>query len=321
MLILERELFEQCLDYLRQYQPSSLPIYYLIYGICNKNHPWNGSEFVVDQWPNPKAIVCRPIASLKNAHRRDPSVRQICYTVTVWSCDPEKLEQLLSKPNILPWNREIMFHGVSCPGDRNAVENVCLREGELDVAAGNGCEQDCCDVMELRPETLRLCSLDVPVGFTVGCLLPCHAAQITKQWAFGGNESTKHFLEFVLNPDELGFPSAAVFDSSGKAVSYILFEAEGNMAMGYTDKEYRGRGFFRIVNYVLAKQLFDSGRRNTYVQIAPGNNASRSTYISLGAVDIPDWKQHWVLYRGRKDKSDRSFVPVTFNYLNEGFTK
>ena len=53
------------------------------------------------------------------------------------------------------------YEGVACPDDRNAVENVCEQEGVLDISDRTGCATDCCDVMELRPESLRPCTLYV----------------------------------------------------------------------------------------------------------------------------------------------------------------
>ena len=45
-------------------------VYYLLYGLCENNYAWDGSEFIVDQWPSPKAIVCRPISTLYSADQR-----------------------------------------------------------------------------------------------------------------------------------------------------------------------------------------------------------------------------------------------------------
>jgi hypothetical protein len=74
----------------------------------------------------------------------------------------------------------------------------------------------------------------LPEGFSIGSLRPYHAAQINREWAHGGNEATRLYLENVLDPEKYAYPSAAVLDETGKAVSYILYEPEGNMAMGYT---------------------------------------------------------------------------------------
>jgi hypothetical protein len=74
-----------------------------------------------------------------------------------------------------------------------------------------------------------------------------------------------------------------------------------------------------MVNYVLARTLFDLGRPSTYVQITSSNKASRSAYLSLGGTVIPDWKQHWILYLGRKDRDWLNYSPLKFNFENENF--
>ena len=75
---------------------------------------------------------------------------------------------------------------------------------------------------------------NLPDGLVLGSLGPQHAAQVTREWAYGGNESTRLYLEAALDVNQYAFPSAAVLDDAGRAVSYILYEPEGNMAMGYT---------------------------------------------------------------------------------------
>ena len=134
----------------------------------------------------------------------------------------------------------------------------------------------------------------------MGSLSPCNASQINKEWAYGGNPSTEQYLEKALDL----FPSAAIFDCTGRPVSYILYEPEGCMAMGYTDPAFRGRGFFSVVNYLLATHLFRLGLKQTYVQVLHSNSSSKRVYLKLGAEIASGWHQHWILYRPNNISQD-----------------
>ncbi|GAU93719.1 hypothetical protein RvY_05614-2 [Ramazzottius varieornatus] len=289
-MLLHSDLYEECLDYLEGHFPRSLPIYHLMYGITHQRLAWPYVNFVVDRWPNPEVVLCRPTqVHAPEPGELDTSVRQICYTVSLWSINAEELEKILKDPTVLNWDREIMFHGVACPSDRDVVEKVCNLSGRHYLTESS----DCCEVSMMTPKTLREIPLIIPPGFRVGSLRPCHAAQVNEEWSYGGNDSTMKYLEVALDI----FPSAAVFDTSDRPVSYMIYEPEGCMAMGYTNPAFRKRGFFSVVNYLLARHLFRIGLKQVYVQVIHTNHASKNAYLKLGAEVVPGWRQHWILYR------------------------
>ncbi|XP_055353372.1 uncharacterized protein LOC129599223 [Paramacrobiotus metropolitanus] len=288
------EWYADLLRHLEIFFPDTLPLYNLVWGKFNKDLPWNGIEFVADRWPQPRVVLCRPLQEVLRCGRRGYACRQVCpYTITIWSSDDNILREMLQHHKTIEWDQEIMFHGLSCPSPLETVNAVCQNLGST---TGSD-ESWCTDVYELKSENLPVCSTDLPSGFVLTTLTQKYADQINSEWYYGGGTATREYLLDILDPNRKNYPSAAVVETaSGRAVSYILYEAEGNFALGYTDPDYRNKGFFRIVNYSLAKTMFARGRKIIYVQVAADNDASRNTYMKLGGKRINNWKQHWLLY-------------------------
>ncbi|XP_055343987.1 uncharacterized protein LOC129592068 [Paramacrobiotus metropolitanus] len=279
---LNAEQLTQVLPTLRSFHPKSLQIEAMVRnhlsGIC----AWPGVEFVADQFPDYRVIICRVIKNSKEFVGR-ASVPGI----TLLSKDDAVLAEMLA--DCVDWSTELIFVGIPktiCP----IVERIGAVKGTI----SENHDDAYCVAFTLDPAEMILRPL--PAGFVLGELSEHHAEQLCSEWKYGSAAMLPYF-QFLLCSN---FPSAAVFEEgSDVPVAYVIYSlGDGSLGTGYVHEKYRGNGLFHIVCYHAALKIRNIGQEIVWVYVEKANQSSLNAFRKMGAkmVDPREWSIDWMMY-------------------------
>ncbi|XP_068844630.1 glycine N-phenylacetyltransferase isoform X2 [Capricornis sumatraensis] len=230
---------------LRKSLPESLKVYGTVFHM-NQGNPFN-LKALVDKWPDFKTVVIRPHEQMADDFDHYTNTYQI------YSKDLNNCQESLATSDVINWKQHLQIQG----------SQSSLNEVIQSLAATKfvKVEHTQC-ILYVMPETARkllpslLETKNLPVGygapkaineemFKLSSMDPTHAALVNKFWNFGGNERSQRFIERCIR----SFPTFCLLGPEGTPASWSLMDQTGEIRMGATMPEYRGRG---LISHMLA---------------------------------------------------------------------
>uniref|UniRef100_A0A8C6DNF4 Glycine N-acyltransferase-like protein n=1 Tax=Moschus moschiferus TaxID=68415 RepID=A0A8C6DNF4_MOSMO len=252
---------------LRKSLPESLKVYGTVFHM-NQGNPFSLTA-LVDKWPDFKTVVIRPQEQVRGQGSNERA-----------SVFPEHLQGqlLLSSLNEVLQNLA-------------ATKSVKVEHTQC--------------ILYVMPETARklLPSLpetkNLPVGigaptalnqemFKLSSMGPAHATLVNKFWHFGGNERSQRFIERCIRT----FPTFCFLGPEGTPASWSLMDQTGEIRMGATLPEYRGRGLMSQILAVHTRALDQLGIP-AYNHTDKGNKIVQRISHNLHHIAIPRGWNQW----------------------------
>lgn len=125
--------------------------------------------------------------------------------------------------------------------------------------------------------------------FKLSSMDPTHAALVNKFWHFGGNKRSQRFIERCIR----AFPTFCLLGPEGTPASWSLMDQTGEIRMGATLPEYRGRG---LVSHMLAvhTRALDQLGIPAYNHTDKANRIAQRISHNLRHIAIPRGWNQWI---------------------------
>ncbi|XP_055348690.1 uncharacterized protein LOC129595646 isoform X2 [Paramacrobiotus metropolitanus] len=251
--------------------PRSLMIFHLARNVIRNRYSWPGLEFVVDSFPDISVCVCRPAI---NGQNYIPILNG--YSVFTYSKNAEMFRKMIFQETVVDWTQEIMFIVDGFPPG----------------------------ALYYNLDHLNTFSYTLPVGFQLGTLTEQHLEQLTSERNYGNTENTRKFFRQLLKHNH---PSVALFNENNIPISYVLYKTEGCIGGAYTNPEYRGQGFFKIVTFELLKKLKEDGEVFIFGDTWISNIPSQNAQIAVGGKKYEDYVAYWISYTPSTNNSEITY--------------
>ncbi|XP_055348689.1 uncharacterized protein LOC129595646 isoform X1 [Paramacrobiotus metropolitanus] len=278
--------------------PRSLMIFHLARNVIRNRYSWPGLEFVVDSFPDISVCVCRPAI---NGQNYIPILNG--YSVFTYSKNAEMFRKMIFQETVVDWTQEIMFIGIS------ELESKILLEYGNKACIGKFKYYGLVDgfppgALYYNLDHLNTFSYTLPVGFQLGTLTEQHLEQLTSERNYGNTENTRKFFRQLLKHNH---PSVALFNENNIPISYVLYKTEGCIGGAYTNPEYRGQGFFKIVTFELLKKLKEDGEVFIFGDTWISNIPSQNAQIAVGGKKYEDYVAYWISYTPSTNNSEITY--------------
>ncbi|GAU94844.1 hypothetical protein RvY_06552 [Ramazzottius varieornatus] len=143
---------------------------------------------------------------------------------------------------------------------------------------------------------------ELPNGFVLSELNENHAEQLIQDRNFGCPRLNLLFYRYILK----NYPSAAVVEQGSTVpVAYIAYRPEGCLALGYTNPNYRGRGFLKVVVHEMLRKLKQLGFTHTCGYAAANNYPSVKGMLAAGGVIVENYQPDFIQYIPRHWTEDQ----------------
>ncbi|XP_062433922.1 glycine N-acyltransferase-like protein 3 [Rhea pennata] len=257
---------------LRRSLPFTLPVHGAVMNM-NRGNPGD-FEAVVDAWPDFRAVLAR---------RRGKVPADDCYRNmhAAFYHDLSAYQALLETPGVLRW--DTAFHILGLQDGVVAASQA--------VAGAKGIKLELSEYYTyLHPDPSTMPEPRLDPGVRVGSLSPAHADLLDATWAYGGNTRSRHYLaEMVAR-----FPSLCLLDATAQPICWVLLDAFGTSAHGYTLPAHRRRGHMQALTILAARQRQARGFP-IFGHTAPGNKPMQWLQEQLGYQRLPS-PCHFVLH-------------------------
>ncbi|XP_071115153.1 glycine N-acyltransferase-like protein 3 [Haliotis cracherodii] len=227
-------------------------------------------DFVVDAWPDYKALVIRRPANLQGKFGKG---------AMVYAKEPEALREILLKRGVTDWLDEVSFRGCDSKvmpvfSDLSKQHNkklTCTITGVL---------------LRVTRESLTL--RPVPEGFTMSSLQPHQSEMADANWKFSDEYSTSYIRDMIGK-----MPSCCLYGNAGHVVGYALTYHYGLLGMLHVNEEHRGKGYAKVIMSHLAHKCLQE-QEYASVVVESDNYLSMKLHKDIGFVEVPDLKLCWV---------------------------
>ncbi|XP_046576314.1 glycine N-acyltransferase-like protein 3 [Haliotis rubra] len=186
-------------------------------------------EFVVDRWPDCRAMVVR-------AKDNDLQLKYLEPLVNLYATDDEALRGLLHN---LDWSKGIRFECV----ERRLVP--VLSEVIQLYRVPTFLHTDC-TLMRVTHDTLKL--RPIPEGCTMSSLTADQASQVNSRWVLRNGDVSEAYIKHLITT----LPSTCLYNREGALLGYALTYHYGCLGVLYVLEEHRGNGYGKVAMSQLA---------------------------------------------------------------------
>lgn len=249
---------------------QSLPKSFMIFEQLDTTlaYKWSDMEFVVDNWPNPQAVIRRIVSSDTECDWNG----FLSKTIVGYGDSDDALTGLLKTPGVIDWNKQFVFKGVrdSCWPMISGIAREKGSECHLRrvYALLKGTRED------VKP-------LPLPDGMKLVKVTEEMADKINSTWKYADKGSDKFIRSLVRS-----FPSLALLSDRGQHIGHMVGRSPQSMGFLYVQPEFRGRGFGKIITSNLAQKYFDVAD-DVYMFVESTNLPSLKLHEAVGFQTVP----------------------------------
>ncbi|XP_045870344.1 glycine N-phenylacetyltransferase-like isoform X2 [Meles meles] len=273
---------------LRKSLPESLKVYGTVFHM-NQRNPFK-LKALVDKWPDFTTVVIRP-----QEEEMTDDFDYYTNTYQIYSKSPPNCQEFLGAPGVINWKQHLQIQ--SSQSSLNEVIQNLAAVKLVKVKQHQGIMYMLPErASKLIPSLLEAKNLPPKSGrrkvinqemFQLSSLDVTHAPLVNKFWHFGGNERSQRFIERCIRT----FPTFCLLGPEGTPVCWSLMDQTGEMRMGGTVPEYRGKGLISYIVDVLLHAL-DKLDYPIYYHTFATNKIIQKMSHSLNHITLPcNWNQ------------------------------
>ncbi|XP_077864113.1 glycine N-acyltransferase-like protein [Saccoglossus kowalevskii] len=244
------EKLTELLARMSQWPPSSYPAYYMIKNSLSTQNEWPSINVYIDNACIPE---CTTVVVAANKFHHPPLDR----TYFMYSTDNDRLKTVFSSPDVVNWDKEIMLFQAVPNCNRQVVTEMYISHGFMSIVIND---------TVIRMLSNSSVTNTLPPGFTVGPLTPAHAEYVEEKW-----RTYRPIAPPILAKTFKHRAASAVFDPSGRPVSWAVHTEHGDAGYCYTDPAYRSMGMIKILRQRL-KSNVKRGEQFYVMQTVPSRN-------------------------------------------------
>ncbi|XP_046359267.2 glycine N-acyltransferase-like protein Keg1 [Haliotis rufescens] len=253
------------------------PRYFKIYNevITKLDSVVTGFDFVVDKWPDFKAVITKP----------NPEIVEFEFLNNIYNVaaeDEKALSELLEQQGVINWSQGIVFACVDTTFSKVINEAIKCHGGSSDPS-------EPCYIQCVTQESLNV--KPVPNGFKLLPLTQDDSKLVNTEWKFtGGNESLAYINKLITC-----LPSCCLYDPDGIIVGFAMSYHYGALGMLHVMEEHRGKGYAKVIMSHLAQKRLQTGKE-AFIVIEESNAVSLKVHEGLGFKHVPNMKVVWIRY-------------------------
>ncbi|XP_032215347.1 glycine N-phenylacetyltransferase-like isoform X1 [Mustela erminea] len=273
---------------LRKSLPESLKVYGTVFHM-NQRNPFKLTA-LVDKWPDFTTVVIRP-----QEEEMTDDFDYYTNTYQIYSKNPPNCQEFLGASGVINWKQRLQIQ--SSQSSLNEVIQNLAAVKLVKVEQQQGIMYMLPErASKLLPSLLEAKNLPLKSGrrkvinqemFQLSSLDITHAPLVNKFWHFGGNERSQTFIERCIQT----FPTFCLLGPEGTPVSWSLMDQTGEIRMGGTVPEYRGKG---LISYLMDVHIhaLDKLDYPSYYHTALTNKIIQKMSHSLNHITLPcNWNQ------------------------------
>ncbi|XP_044115308.1 glycine N-phenylacetyltransferase-like isoform X1 [Neovison vison] len=273
---------------LRKSLPESLKVYGTVFHM-NQRNPFKLTA-LVDKWPDFTTVVIRP-----QEEEMTDDFDYYTNTYQIYSKNPPNCQEFLGASGVINWKQHLQIQ--SSQSSLNEVIQNLAAVKLVKVEQQQGIMYMLPErASKLLPSLLEAKNLPLKSGrhkvinqemFQLSSLDVTHAPLVNKFWHFGGNERSQMFIERCIRT----FPTFCLLGPEGTPVSWSLMDQTGEIRMGGTVPEYRGKG---LISYLMDVHIhaLDKLDYPSYYHTALTNKIIQKMSHSLNHITLPcNWNQ------------------------------
>ncbi|XP_046551473.1 glycine N-acyltransferase-like protein 3 [Haliotis rubra] len=229
-------------------------------------HFITGYEFIVDTWPEFKALVVR-------SNRKSLQLQFLEPSVNIFATDTGALRDLLQNNDVIDWSRKQNFECVDTRLMSVVIE--VMKHHQVSISLGSTAVflRVTEDTLELKP---------VPEGFTLKSLKEDQAKMVDAFWNLRREYSDDYIQEMIRK-----LPSCCLYNSEGEMVGFAITYHYGCIGMLHVLEEHRGKGYAKVIMSHLAFKCLQKWQCVS-VFIDPKNTRSIKLNEAIGFSLVPD---------------------------------
>ncbi|XP_046345607.2 glycine N-acyltransferase-like protein 3 [Haliotis rufescens] len=228
-------------------------------------------DFIVDTWPDYKALVIR-----RSANSQTPLSGQASM---VYAKELDSLRRILMKEGVIDWSNIVRIRG--CDSKLMSVFSAILNQLNKSITHRTPCR-----LLRATEETLQL--RPVSEGFTVSSVQVGQSEMVNSTWKFRSEYSTSCIRKIIGT-----MPSCCLYDNMGHVVGYALTYHYGFLGMLHVKEEHRGKGYAKVIMSHLAHKCLQE-QDYASVVVESDNCLSMKLHTDIGFVEVPDLKLCWM---------------------------
>ncbi|XP_058999049.1 glycine N-phenylacetyltransferase-like isoform X2 [Mustela lutreola] len=273
---------------LRKSLPESLKVYGTVFHM-NQRNPFKLTA-LVDKWPDFTTVVIRP-----QEEEMTDDFDYYTNTYQIYSKNPPNCQEFLGASGVINWKQRLQIQ--SSQSSLNEVIQNLAAVKLVKVEQQQGIMYMLPErASKLLPSLLEAKNLPLKSGrrkvinqemFQLSSLDVTHAPLVNKFWHFGGNERSQTFIERCIQT----FPTFCLLGPEGTPVSWSLMDQTGEIRMGGTVPEHRGKG---LISYLMDVHIhaLDKLDYPSYYHTALTNKIIQKMSHSLNHITLPcNWNQ------------------------------
>ncbi|XP_032705604.1 glycine N-phenylacetyltransferase-like isoform X1 [Lontra canadensis] len=273
---------------LRKSLPESLKVYGTVFHM-NQRNPFK-LKALVDKWPDFTTVVIRP-----QEEEMTDDFDHYTNTYQIYSKNPPNCQEFLGASGVINWKQHLQIQ--SSQSSLNEVIQNLAAVKLVKVKQQQGIMYMLPErASKLVPSLLEAKNLPLKSGrckvinqemFQLSSLDVTHAPLVNKFWHFGGNERSQRFTERCIQT----FPTFCLLGPEGTPVSWSLMDQTGEIRMGATVPEYRGKG---LISYLMDvhNHALDELDYPSYYHTVVTNKIIQKISHSLNHITLPcNWNQ------------------------------
>ncbi|XP_059260983.1 glycine N-phenylacetyltransferase-like isoform X2 [Mustela nigripes] len=273
---------------LRKSLPESLKVYGTVFHM-NQRNPFKLTA-MVDKWPDFTTVVIRP-----QEEEMTDDFDYYTNTYQIYSKNPPNCQEFLGASGVINWKQRLQIQ--SSQSSLNEVIQNLAAVKLVKVEQQQGIMYMLPErASKLLPSLLEAKNLPLKSGrrkvinqemFQLSSLDVTHAPLVNKFWHFGSNERSQTFIERCIQT----FPTFCLLGPEGTPVSWSLMDQTGEIRMGGTVPEHRGKG---LISYLMDVHIhaLDKLDYPSYYHTALTNKIIQKMSHSLNHITLPcNWNQ------------------------------
>ncbi|XP_071099456.1 glycine N-acyltransferase-like protein 3 [Haliotis cracherodii] len=233
-------------------------------------HRISDYEFVVDRWPDCRAMVVR-------AKPNDIKLKYLEPIVNLYATDNDALRGLLHN---LDWSKGKRFECVASGLVPVLTEVIQLHRVPT-------CTHTDAVYLKVTQDTLKLRS--VPEGCTLSSLGADQAALADSVWDLRNGDVSEAYIKHLIT----SLPSTCLYNQEGELLGYALTYHYGCLGVLHVLEEHRGKGYGKVVMSHLALKHLQK-KKEVFVMIQRVNTQSIKMHEGIGFEVIPDMSFVWI---------------------------
>ncbi|XP_044918838.1 glycine N-phenylacetyltransferase-like [Mustela putorius furo] len=255
----------------------------------NQRNPFKLTA-LVDKWPDFTTVVIRP-----QEEEMTDDFDYYTNTYQIYSKNPPNCQEFLGASGVINWKQRLQIQ--SSQSSLNEVIQNLAAVKLVKVEQQQGIMYMLPErASKLLPSLLEAKNLPLKSGrrkvinqemFQLSSLDVTHAPLVNKFWHFGSNERSQTFIERCIQT----FPTFCLLGPEGTPVSWSLMDQTGEIRMGGTVPEHRGKG---LISYLMDVHIhaLDKLDYPSYYHTALTNKIIQKMSHSLNHITLPcNWNQ------------------------------